>query len=41
MLTITGDAVEADDYTWYPVEVSETGESGYVVADFLKAAESE
>jgi hypothetical protein len=41
LLTITGDAVEADGYTWYPVEVSETGESGYVVADFLKTAESE
>jgi hypothetical protein len=40
-LVITGDAVEADGYTWYPVEVSETSESGYVVADFLKSPESE
>lgn len=34
-LTITGEAVDADGYTWYPVEVDGTGEAGYVVADFL------
>lgn len=37
-LTITGDAVDADGYTWYPVEVDDTGEAGYVVADFLASA---
>jgi hypothetical protein len=40
-MTIAGDAVDARGYTWYPVEVTETGESGYVVADFLKLAESD
>src|SRR5699024_5490702 len=29
-MTITGDAVDADGYTWYPVEVLDTGEAGYV-----------
>jgi hypothetical protein len=37
-LEITGDAVEADGYTWYPVTVVESAESGYVVADFLAPA---
>jgi hypothetical protein len=37
-LTITGDPVEADGYTWYPVEASVLGVSGFVVADFLETA---
>ncbi|MGC4193232.1 MAG: DUF4352 domain-containing protein [Thermomicrobiales bacterium] len=37
-LTITGDAVEADGHTWYPVTVVETGESGYVVSTYLAKA---
>lgn len=40
-LTITGDAIEADGYTWYPVEAIETGEAGYVVADYLAPAGDE
>jgi hypothetical protein len=34
-LTITGDKVETDGYTWYPAEVDATGESGFVVANYL------
>jgi hypothetical protein len=37
-LVITGEATEADGYTWWPVDVTETEESGYVVADFLAPA---
>jgi hypothetical protein len=37
-LTITGDPVEADGYTWYPVEDPATGNSGFVAANFLRAA---
>lgn len=37
-LTITGDPVEADGYTWYPVTVTETNESGYVVSTYLAKA---
>lgn len=40
-LTITGESVEADGYTWYPVVVNETEDAGYVVADFLDVAGSE
>lgn len=40
-LTITGDAIEADGYTWYPVEVQESGQTGYVVADYLAPAGNE
>jgi hypothetical protein len=40
-LTITGEAIEADGYTWYPVEVQETGQAGYVVTDYLAAAGNE
>lgn len=39
-LTVTGDAVVADGYTWYPVEDSATGNSGFVAANFLRASES-
>jgi hypothetical protein len=37
-LTITGASVEADSHVWYPVMVNDTGETGYVVADFLSSA---
>lgn len=37
-LTITGDPVEADGYTWYPVQDPATGNSGFVAANFLRAA---
>lgn len=38
LMTITGDAIDVDDYIWYPVELVESGEAGYVVDDFLQAA---
>jgi len=34
-LTVTGAAVEADGYVWYPVMVNDSNQTGYVVADFL------
>jgi hypothetical protein len=34
-LEITGEAVEADGYTWYPVRNPDTGDEGFVVVDFL------
>jgi sortase (surface protein transpeptidase) len=34
VVTITGESADADDYTWWPVQL-EDGTSGYVVADFL------
>jgi hypothetical protein len=34
-LTITGDKIEADGYTWYPVTVNASGEQGFVVANYL------
>jgi sortase (surface protein transpeptidase) len=34
VVTITGESTDADDYTWWPVQL-EDGTSGYVVADFL------
>lgn len=37
-LTVTGDAVEAGGYTWYPVTVVETSDTGYVVSTFLAKA---
>ena len=37
-LTITGEPVEADGYTWYPVQDPATGNSGFVAANFLRAA---
>lgn len=37
-LTVTGDPVEADSYTWYPVQDPATGNSGFVAANFLRAA---
>lgn len=38
-LAITGDAQEADGYVWYPVEVTGTGEAGFVARDFIQLAE--
>jgi hypothetical protein len=36
---ITGAAVEADDYTWYPVElVADPSVTGWVVVDFIEPA---
>lgn len=37
-LTITGDKVEVEGYIWYPVTVDATGESGFVVANYLRPA---
>lgn len=37
-LTITGDPVDADGYTWYPVQNPATGSSGFVAANFLRAS---
>lgn len=37
-LTITGDSVDADDYTWWPVEVDTTGETGFVASNYLQLA---
>jgi hypothetical protein len=37
-LTITGDPIEAEGYTWYPVTVVDSGESGFVVSTFLAKA---
>lgn len=34
-VTITGDSVEADGFTWWPVKTSD-GKTGYVVADYLQ-----
>jgi hypothetical protein len=36
-LTVTGEPVDADGYTWYPVQDSATGNSGYIAANFLRA----
>jgi len=41
-LIITGEPVEADDYTWYPVQLSGSDSiTGWVVADFIAAADGE
>jgi hypothetical protein len=37
-LVVTGEAIEAGGFRWYPVEVIETGASGFVVEDFLVLA---
>ncbi|MCO5219304.1 MAG: SH3 domain-containing protein [Thermomicrobiales bacterium] len=34
-LTITGEAIDADGFTWYPVTVTDTGEKGYVAGNYL------
>lgn len=38
-LTVTGAPVEADDFTWYPVEVDTSGETGFVASNYLQLAE--
>lgn len=38
-LRVTGPGEEGGDYTWYPVENPETGETGYVAGDFLEPVE--
>lgn len=35
-LEITGEAVEADGYIWYPAVVVETSQAGYLVQDFVQ-----
>jgi hypothetical protein len=35
VLEVTGEQVSADGYVWIPVTVVETGETGYVVSDFV------
>jgi hypothetical protein len=37
-LVVTGEPVTADGYRWYPVEVVETGEAGFIVQEFIAAA---
>lgn len=37
-LTVTGEPIEADGYTWYPVTVADSGETGFVVADYIRPA---
>jgi uncharacterized protein YgiM (DUF1202 family) len=37
-LTIVGGPEEAEDYTWYEVEVTDTGATGWVASDFLEAS---
>ena len=37
-MKITGDAVEADGFAWYWVEVVDSGQKGYVVAEYLVPA---
>lgn len=34
-LVVTGEPVMADGYRWYPIEVVETGEAGYIVQEFI------
>jgi hypothetical protein len=37
-LVVTGEPTDADGYLWYPVDVVETGESGFVAGIFLQAS---
>ncbi len=34
-VTITGDSIDADGYTWWPVK-TDSGATGYIVADYLE-----
>lgn len=38
-LEITGDAIEADGYTWYPVRNTETEDEGFIVVDYIEPAD--
>ncbi|MGH2562327.1 MAG: SH3 domain-containing protein, partial [Thermomicrobiales bacterium] len=38
-LRVTGAGEQGGDYTWYPVENTETDETGYVAGDFLEPVE--
>ncbi len=40
-LQIIGGPEEAEDYTWYEVDIPAIGDSGWVVADFIEAAGGE
>jgi cytoskeletal protein RodZ len=35
-LVITGPSEESENYTWWPVQVSATGDNGYIVEQFIK-----
>jgi hypothetical protein len=35
-LTITGPSEESENYTWWPVQVANTGENGYIVEQYIK-----
>ena len=37
VLEVTGEPVEADGYSWLPVTVAESGETGFVVTNFVTA----
>lgn len=37
-VAITGEPIEAENYTWYPIEVVETGKTGFVAEGFLVPA---
>jgi hypothetical protein len=36
-LTVTGDSVNAEQYTWWPVKTDD-GQTGFIAADFLQIA---
>ena len=37
-LVVTGEPITADGYRWYPIEVVDTGEVGFIVQEFLAAS---
>lgn len=39
-LAVTGDLIEAGGYRWYPVEVVETGETGFIADNFVTPVEN-
>ena len=38
-MEITGELVEADGYAWYPVKIANSGDEGFVAAEYLVPAE--
>jgi quercetin dioxygenase-like cupin family protein/uncharacterized protein YgiM (DUF1202 family) len=40
-MEIVGGPEEAEDFTWYEVEVVDTGSTGWVASDFIEAADDE